>query len=62
MIDRRYFRHTRATRERLEFRWEDWEERYGGRLGSGNIREDELSPKLAAVLRLLPQSGFTAKK
>lgn len=35
MIERRYFRHTRfrAVRPQLEYRWADWSDKYGHRLG-----------------------------
>lgn len=64
MIERRYFRHTRlrAARPQLEYRWADWSEKHGDRLGSGGrgMRE-ELTPKLRAVLELLPPAGLSAK-
>ena len=65
MIDRRYFRHTRlrAARTQLEFRWRQWEDQYGERLGNDSeLRPDVLSPKLAAVLAVLPTEGLTAKE
>jgi integrase len=65
MIERRYFRHTRlrAARPQLECRWADWSAMYGDRLGQGtrNMRE-ELTPKLRAVLALLPPEGLSAKQ
>ena len=65
MIERRYFRHTRlrAARPQLEYRWSDWSGKYGDRLGQGarGMRE-ELSPKLCAVLALLPRKGRSAKE
>jgi integrase len=65
MIERRYFRHTRlrAARPHLEYRWSDWSGKYGDRLGQGarGIHED-LSPKLRAVLALLPSEGLSAKE
>lgn len=65
MIERRYFRHTRlrAPLPRLEYRWEHWCERYGNRLGQGALeaRTPDLTPKLRAVLSLLPPSGLSAK-
>jgi hypothetical protein len=65
MIERRYFRHTRlrAARPQLEYRWADWSDTYGDRLGQGmrNMRE-ELTPKLRAVLALLPAAGLSAKQ
>lgn len=65
MIERRYFRHTRlrAARPQLEYRWADWSEKYGDRLGQGPIGVREaLTPKLRAVLALLPPEGLTAKQ
>jgi integrase len=64
MIERRYFRHTRlrAARPYLEYRWADWSEQYGHRLGSGERgAREELTPKLRAVLGLLPPEGLPAK-
>lgn len=65
MIERRYFRHTRfrAARPQLEYRWADWCEEHGHRLGQGaqSMRE-ELTPKLRAVLELLPPDGLSAKE
>jgi hypothetical protein len=62
MIERRYFRHTRlrAPLPQLEYRWADWSEKYGERLGQGR-RCAELTPKLRAVLSLLPPGGLPAK-
>lgn len=63
--DRRYFRHTRlrAARQQLEFRWSEWEGQHGERLGAnGTRRADELSPKLAGALAVLPPEGLTAKQ
>jgi hypothetical protein len=66
MIERRYFRHTRfrAPLPRLEYRWADWCEKYGDRLGQGarEARAPDLTPKLRAVLSLLPPSGLSAKE
>jgi hypothetical protein len=65
MIERRYFRHTRlrAARPQLEYRWADWSDTYGDRLGQGmrNMLE-ELTPKLRTVLALLPLEGLSAKQ
>lgn len=62
MIERRYFRHTRlrAPLPQLEYRWVDWSEKYGERLGQGR-RRAALTPKLHAVLSLLPAGGLPAK-
>lgn len=64
MIERRYFRHTRfrAARPQLEYRWADWSDQYRHRLGQAahSVRE-ELTPKLLAVLSLLPPEGLSAK-
>jgi integrase len=66
MIDRRYFRHTRlrASRSHLEFRWSEWAAQYAHRLGADPERRSpwEPTPKLKAVLALLPPGGLTAKE
>jgi integrase len=65
MIERRYFRHTRfrAARPQLEFRWTDWSDQYGHRLGqAARSMRAELTPKLRSVLALLPPEGLAAKQ